>query len=470
MSATTLATAAACLGISSKSPEDLPYERFKTLKQKCIKPQNYDAVRASWKRLLISMSKELDKISGEDYIPQVNFEDIIANNLQIPPKTVEDLKKKGCLIIRDLIPDKEAIGWKNRILDYFEKHGDITGSPESGPSNWYVHWSQSQVEARAHPRMVQLMKAVGDVYSNVNSDDPIDMMSQVVYADRVRVRSPGKQVTLNLHADSSSIERWEDDGYRDVYREIFEGNWEQWDPYVINKRLLSIQDLYEGVSANGSTCSVFRSFQGWLALSDAKSGEGTIRFLPDLKHVIPYILLRPFFWNDITDEIDVTSTKFPGATPGSGQFMAYDEGLFPHLKHNKSVVGIADVKPGDFVLWHADLLHEVDKEHNGAEDSSVMFIAHTPLCEYNIQTLLNSRDAFLNGLKPKDFVYELKYGPDESLYEDRGKQENILSDEGLMALGLKKFNVDEENITSGQKKIRKLANSILFPEKEQKRN
>lgn len=444
-------------------PNDLQGNRYKDLKKKIIKPENREAVKQSWKRLLKAMEEELDKISGSDYIPEIDFSALELNNFTFPKEKLDLLHDRGCMIIRDVIDDDQAVKWKEMAINHIKKHPEVTGMPFSQPSNWYLHWTQSQTEARSHPRMVQLMKAIGKSFSNNNPEDLVDMESQVTYADRIRIRPPGRSYSLNLHADSSSFERWEDDGYRDVYREIFEGRWEDWDPFVINRRPKGKQDLYEHITANGSTSSVFRSCQGWLALSQAKCGEGTIRFLPNLKHVMPYLLLRPFFWNDESDEMDIESTKFPGATPGSGQFMAHNKNYFPHLNHDKSVVGIPEVRPGDYVLWHADLLHEVDKEHKGDKDSSVLYVSHNPLCEYNLETLLDSRTAFLAGTKPRDFLYELKRGPDESDFEDRGKPENVLSDEGRAALGLSKYNTEEEGISVGQKRIRELSNSILFP-------
>lgn len=446
-------------------PTDLEGDRYKDLKKKCIKPEHREAVKASWNRLLVSMEEELNKITGPDYIPEIDFKSIAENGDKFPQQSLDLLKDRGCMIIRDVVPSEQAIEWKNKVVNYTQNHKDITGIPNDDPYNYFVHWTQSQVEARSHPRMVQLMKAVGRTYSNYDANSLVDMDSLVVYADRVRIRRPGITSTLNLHVDSSSIERWEDDDYRAVYSEIFEGRWEDWDPYVIEKRIKANQDLYDSMSANGSTCSVFRSFQGWLALSEANCGEGTIRLLPNVKHVMSYILLRPFFWDDSSNDIDVESAKFPGATPGSGQFMAYDENIFPHLNHKKSVVGIPYVKPGDFVLWHSDLPHEVDKYHTGEKDSSVMFISHNPLCEYNILTLKDARDTFLAGKKPLDFVYELKESPDESAYDDRGKVEHVLTDEGLEALGLKKFDTDDEKLTPGQKKIREISNGVLFGDK-----
>ncbi|CDK25249.1 unnamed protein product [Kuraishia capsulata CBS 1993] len=438
-------------------------ERYSQLKAEILKPEHYEALEESWKRLLTELDSEIEAIAaeGSNFIPQVEFNAIESNSNTIPDEYKKLLKERGCLIIRGVYSQEQALNWKKDFVDYLKSHPGLTGHPKGSPSNWFVHWSRTQVEARSHPRTIQLMKAVGKVYENDDPDALVDMSSQVVYPDRLRVRQPGKQVTLNLHVDSSSIERWEDPSYREVYKEIFEGEWEKWDPYQIAKRPAGVQDLYNGATNNGSTCSVFRAFQGWVALSHSKCGEGTIRFLPNMRTAIPYLLLRPFFWKD-DGKLEFQSSKFPGATPGSGQLLAHDPGLFPHLKHDKSVVGIPYVNPGDFVLWHADLLHEVDRNHAGNMDSSVCFIAHTPLCPYNINTLKDSNRSFLDGSKPADFVYELQYGPCESSFEDRGQSKDVLSVDGKRALGLEKFDVDEPGLTAGQKKIRELANEALF--------
>ena len=49
---------------------------------------------------------------------------------------------------------------------------------------------------------------------------------------------------------------------------------------------------------------------------------------------------------------------------------------------------------GLIVFWHCDLPHEVDREHNGNGHSSVLYYGQTPLSITNIQTLLDTRDAF----------------------------------------------------------------------------
>lgn len=40
-------------------------------------------------------------------------------------------------------------------------------------------------------------------------------------------------------------------------------------------------------------CSVFRNFQGWLAMADIKTGGGTLRVCPLLKQSTAYFLMKP---------------------------------------------------------------------------------------------------------------------------------------------------------------------------------
>lgn len=53
-----------------------------------------------------------------------------------------------------------------------------------------------------------------------------------------------EEFTLNAHQDSGAIERWEDPEYRACYREIFEGRWEDYDPWNADHRSDAKTDLY----------------------------------------------------------------------------------------------------------------------------------------------------------------------------------------------------------------------------------
>lgn len=188
------------------------------------------------------------------------------------------------------------------------------------------------------------------------------------------------------------------------------------------------------------------------------TGEGTLRLVPELKLSTAYQLLRPYFILDET--FDDVTPLFPGADPGFQQFRPTDK-LHPHMLMEKSMVGIPPVKPGDYVFWHCDLVHEVDRFHPGTTDSSVSYNACVPLCPYNLESLLKQRYAFENVAPPSDFAkYEHKEL--ESEHEDHGaKSENILSEAGRRALGLAPFDVEAPGLTAGQRGMRRLANEKL---------
>jgi hypothetical protein len=68
-----------------------------------------------------------------------------------------------------------------------------------------------------------------------------------------------------------------------------------------------------------------------------------------------YIILRPFFRPKSSTsslkpkdwELDLSSTKFPGAAMGKG--LEPTEKMHPHLKLQKTMVSIPKVEPGDQV-------------------------------------------------------------------------------------------------------------------------
>lgn len=206
------------------------------------------------------------------------------------------------------------------------------------------------------------------------------------------------------------------------------------------------------------SCTAFRSLQGWLSLSHTGTGEGTLRLVPEVKLSTAYQLLRPFFI--LGEQFDDTTPLFPGANPGNLQFFP-TQALHPHLMMEKSMVGIPPVRPGDYVFWYCDLVHEVDKFHPGTRDSSVSYNPCVPLCPYNFDNLVKMRQSFSDVLPPDDFrLYE--HGELEKDHDDHGaKKENILSIEGLRALGLEPFCVEEEGLTSGQRVMRQMANEKL---------
>ena len=169
-------------------------------------------------------------------------------------------------------------------------------------------------------------------------------------------------------------------------------------------------------------------------------------------------MLRPLFHTGVIDDSQPT---FPSAKPGGLQLYP-DAKHFPHLSLERAMVGIPPVKPGDYVFWHCDLVHEVDSTHPGINDSSVAYNACNPLTPYNIQSLLATREAFLKADVPKDFKNYYDESENEGKHEDHGaRKENILSKEGMRAMGFERFDEDEEGLSEGQRSVRRMANEML---------
>jgi hypothetical protein len=228
------------------------------------------------------------------------------------------VRDRGCLILRGVVPEEQASAWEAELKDYTQRHKSVGGFPADNPQNWSLWWTRPQVNIRSHPRVLEAMGCVSQLWhvEDTSADTPIDLASQVAYPDRFRIRYPSKEAayTLPAHLDSGAIERWEDPENRSNYEAIFEGRWQDWDGWLADRRIGAKSDLYE----TGSSCSCWRSLQGWLSMSHTGTGEGTIRLLPNLKASVAYCMLKPLFTDDVYDDSQPT---FPGSTPGKTQYV-----------------------------------------------------------------------------------------------------------------------------------------------------
>jgi hypothetical protein len=69
---------------------------------------------------------------------------------------------------------------------------------------------------------------------------------------------------------------------------VFNGNIDAYDPWDAAHRT----EVEEYTVDNTTKCSVFRTFQGWTALSDMIPGQGLLHVVP-IPEAMAYVLLRP---------------------------------------------------------------------------------------------------------------------------------------------------------------------------------
>ncbi|KAL4792988.1 hypothetical protein BDV19DRAFT_380464 [Aspergillus venezuelensis] len=433
-------------------PEPLP-ARFQELKEKLFR-ENETALKKSWERLLPSLEEEVQKIKekGSDIIPSVEYSDIVSGN--VSTKVLEEIRHRGTMVVRNVVPRKDARGWKERVEDYVAANKErVKAFPPDSPAVFELYWTPSQAEARSHANVLETQRFLQRLWHSSDPKTRISTRNPLSYADRLRIRQPGDgKFTLGPHIDGGSLERWEDPEYSKVYAKILEGKWEEYDPWDVKHRVSANMDLYNGAGA----CSMLRFFQGWLSMSKTAPGEGTLHVCPMLMHSSAYTILRPFFDTEsLQPSLDAT---FPGSVPGACQ--EYNPVTHPHLELETTMVSVPEVEPGDFVAWHCDSLHSVDKEHRGKGDSSVLYIPATPMCDMNVDYLLKQREAALAYSPPWDFPGA--GGPGEIGFKG-ALDWNSVSPEGQRAMGLGELQWEiTEDMTEGEKQAVEKANKACF--------
>ena len=446
--------------------------RFAEIKRRLIQGHE-DRLQESWHRLLVELRQEFEIIraAGSSIVPEISFSDVKYSNIDNITDFRDRLRKRGVAIIRGVVAEEEAIKWKELAKRYIKNNPSTKGFPADKSAVYELYWSPSQILARAHPNLLKIQRFLMSHWHSVNKSALISTSHPVSYADRLRIRQPGDSgFALGPHVDGGSCERWEENGYGRgaVYNEIFGGNWEKYDPWESSSRLPVISDLYNGPGG----CSVFRMFQGWLSMSNTGPREGTLMVNPLLGKATAYFLLRPFFQARTMIEgdgsaflesknwrlEDGTTPVLQGAVPSNCQEL--NPLLHPHLDLENTMVHIPQVRPGDYVAWHCDSIHAVDKIHGGQDDSSVMYIPACPLTEANAEYLVQQRDAFSEGLPGPDFPSSIG----ESQHIGRLTPDFVMQNidkEAQQAMGLTRFDTERIDLLAKERRMLQRANGIL---------
>ena len=336
-----------------------------------------------------------DVAAGRPVVPELEYRDIKDTNVQ--EATRQAIRKTGCAVVRGVFPVDVARDWFAELGEYLkgnryeqrevEKRSldkYFSALKAGKPQIFNVYWSKPQVLARQDPKLAETRAFLDRLWKYEGVFDPD---RQCTYADRVRRRQPGdKTLGLSPHMDAGTVERWIDPGYQAVYERIFAGDWRSYDPFDGTHRLKT-QEI-----PSPAVCSMFRTYQGWTALTAQGPADGTLRLIP-IAEGIAYVLLRAL-------QDDVAESDLCGATPGRalGVSPEWHPDLIPGL------VSIPQMMPGDTVFWHTDICHAVGDEHAGREYASVIYIGSAPDCPKNRAYLPKQRRAFLEGRSAPDFA------------------------------------------------------------------
>lgn len=341
---------------------------------------------------------EADKQRGEAVWPVIDYADIADGT--VSDAALAKLRRRGCLVVRGHFAREQALGWDRDIVEYVEANrffedyrgpgDDFFGTVGSKPEIYPVYWSSAQMQARQSDRMARVQAFLNGQWRNESEGVRwFDPERDSLYPDRIRRRPPGADSGgLGTHLDPGTLELWMTKAYQEAFRHLFDGTVEQYDPWDAAHRTAGPQ--YPGTTM----CSVFRTFQGWTALSDMDHDQGVLHTVP-IPEAMAYLMLRPLL-SDVPDD-DMCGVTVNKVFPANATW---------HPLLMRAVTGIPDVKAGDSVWWHCDMVHGVAPVTGQKGWGNVMYIPAAPWCPRNEAYSASVRAAFETGSSPSDFPAE----------------------------------------------------------------
>jgi len=344
---------------------------------------------------------EAEVAAGQSPIPVHDYAEVAAG--RIDEAATARIKERGVVILRNTFDADRVTGWNEWLMDYvakndyFERQKEKDGMDKyfanlssSRPQIFGLYWSKPQMEARTSEELATARRWLNRLW-RFDSDNgaEFDPDRECLYADRLRQREPGDNTLgLSPHVDGGSVERWIDPGYQQVYRHLLSGDIAAYDPFDAAFRTTTKE------IPSPAVCSMFRTYQGWTALSRQGPGDGTLNIVP-IANAMAWVILRAL-------QDDVAEDDLCGAAPARA--LTISEAY--HAKLLRAYVPIPVVEPGDTVWWHPDVIHGVEDRHTGTGYSNVMYIGAAPACEKNDRFLAKQLKAFEAGESSPDFAAE----------------------------------------------------------------
>ena len=374
--------------------------------------ENFNQIEKYIKSEIDEISKL--KASKKSIIPEISFNQINQRNT----KFVESIKKRGCVIVRDVFENLTIERLNNDLEKYIEENNYYDDQKKksgldkyfsdlksSKPQIMGLYWSKAQMEIRHSENMLKVKKWLNNLWIYKNDEyEVFDPSKELSYADRVRRREPGDNTLgLSPHCDAGSVERWSDDYYQKIYKDIFSDNFLKFNPFDAKYRDKTSEFESPAVA------HVFRTFQGWTALTEQGPNDGTLQLIPIAK-AMAYILTRALLDDVPKDEL--CGSKLGKALSVNKEY---------HSLLLEGLISIPNMKPGDTVWWHPDVVHAVEDKHLGKNYSNVVYVGSTPYCKKNLDYVRKQAKKFLKGESPPDFAAE----DFETNYKGRIKIENL---------------------------------------------
>lgn len=329
------------------------------------------------------------------------------------------IRRRGCVVVRGTFERTQAVEWDRALGDYLDRNAfderfaaRYPKAAANGSRICGIYWSRPQIEARQHDRIDLVRRELNSLWRHRSEDaEWFDPDHDIGYPDRIRRRPPGVVARgLAPHIDSPVCGGWRVPENRAVFAEVLAGRPEAYDPFDAAHRT-----SLDVVSPVG--CTVFRTFQGWTALSETRPSDGGLSIVP-VPTAAAYLFMTSLAR---ALGVDQPAESVPDRV-GNDPLVA------------PALVSIPTVHPGDTVWWHGDLVHSVADATNHTRWSNVMYIGSSPRCPRNDAYAATTYERFVAGRSPVDFPPDdfettMDARPTAADLNERGRRQFGLSEE-----------------------------------------
>jgi hypothetical protein len=108
-------------------------DKFINLKKQLVSEMGGETkLNDAWNRLLKEFEKETKQIKehGSSSVPSIEFQEVLKNGGKFPEDFATQVRKSGCVLIKNVVGVDEALGYKEEIKKYIKNHPrKIVGFP-----------------------------------------------------------------------------------------------------------------------------------------------------------------------------------------------------------------------------------------------------------------------------------------------------------------------------------------------------
>ena len=110
------------------------------------KSRNYKENFEKIEKFIEEEVQEIQKLknSNSTIVPEINFKDLGKTESS---KIINNIKRRGCVVIRDVFEDKQIKEWNNDIEDYIEKNNYYELQKEkAGLDNYFSNLNKQNIK------------------------------------------------------------------------------------------------------------------------------------------------------------------------------------------------------------------------------------------------------------------------------------------------------------------------------------